>query len=61
MTTVPQILSAWKKSTYSGEGQTNCVEFAPTHSGAVVRDTKARAAGHLAIPEASWKAFLNLL
>jgi hypothetical protein len=60
MTTVPQILSAWTKSSYSAE-QTNCVEFAPTQSGAAVRDTMDREGGHLTLPASAWEAFLNQL
>jgi hypothetical protein len=59
--TVPQtLLAAWKKSSYSAQ-QTDCVEFAPTEAGALVRDTKDRDSGHLTLPAASWEAFLNQL
>jgi hypothetical protein len=56
---VPQILGAWKKSSYSAQ-QTNCVEVAKGEQ-VRVRDTKDRTSGHLTLPAASWKAFLDRL
>jgi hypothetical protein len=48
----------WRKSSRSSGGESNCVEVA---LGPVVgvRDTKDRAAGHLALTPRSWSAFLS--
>ncbi|PRX96676.1 DUF397 domain-containing protein [Allonocardiopsis opalescens] len=47
----------WHKSIYSGSGG-SCVEVAegPT---VLVRDTKNRDQGHLAIPAAEWARFIE--
>lgn len=47
----------WRKSTYSNQ-ESACVEVV---MGEVVgvRDTKDRAAGHITVPDASWKALLE--
>jgi hypothetical protein len=51
---------AWRKSSRSGGGTNgNCVEVAFAGTAVAVRDSKNRAAGALAFPEASWKAFLG--
>jgi hypothetical protein len=50
----------WRKSSRSGGGSNdNCVEVAFAGTAVAVRDSKNRAAGALAFPEASWKAFLG--
>lgn len=47
----------WRKSTYSGDAQGECVEVAV--AGVVgVRDTKDRDGGQLAVPAAGWAAFV---
>jgi len=48
----------WRKSTYSGSDN-QCVEVAPDAVLVGVRDTKARAAGELDVPAASWAALLE--
>lgn len=48
----------WRKSSYSSGGEANCVEVALT-SLVGVRDTKDRAAGHLAVAPNAWAAFLS--
>jgi Domain of unknown function (DUF397) len=48
----------WRKSSYSGP-ESNCVEIRRGAAGADMRDTKNRAAGHLAVPAAAWQAFLE--
>ncbi|QWF78855.1 DUF397 domain-containing protein [Amycolatopsis sp. CA-230715] len=55
MTTNPR---EWRKSTYSGGGQNECVEvrLAPTVG---VRDTKDRDNGHLTLSPTAWAAFLT--
>jgi hypothetical protein len=47
----------WHKSTYSPSGS-DCVEVREHVSGADVRDTKHREAGHLSIPPGQWVALL---
>jgi hypothetical protein len=47
----------WRKSSHSGQVN-DCVELAVCVSHTVVRDTKARAAGVLALPTAPWSEFL---
>lgn len=49
----------WRKSSYSGGNGAECVEVGQTHHGAVlVRDTKSRQAGHLALTADEWRAFV---
>jgi hypothetical protein len=51
----------WRKSSYSGEGESNCVEVAfPAHSVAV-RDSKNVTGPVLAFPVVQWEAFLLTL
>ena len=49
----------WRKSSYSGGGNTQCVEVAPRDAYVGVRDTKNRSAGHLTVPRAAWRAFTH--
>ena len=49
----------WRKSSYSGGGNTQCVEVAPRDASVGVRDTKNRSAGHLTVPRAAWRAFTH--
>ncbi|RNL85898.1 DUF397 domain-containing protein [Halostreptopolyspora alba] len=48
----------FRKSSYSNQNQ-NCVEVADLDSGAAVRDTQNRAAGHLEFSTAEWRAFID--
>ncbi len=48
----------WRKSSRSGEGANNCVELAVRADHTDIRDTKARAAGTLALNRNEWAAFL---
>lgn len=50
----------FRKSSYSAT-QNDCVEVADLPAGAAVRDTKNRAAGHLAFDAREWEAFLGVL
>ncbi len=49
----------FRKSSYSSARQENCVEVAGAPSGAAVRDTQNREAGHLAYPSTEWVALLG--
>ena len=51
----------WRKSSHSSQ-ETNCVEVGRLPGGgAAVRDTKDRAAGHLATSSAQWSRFVRSL
>ncbi|RKS05280.1 uncharacterized protein DUF397 [Nocardiopsis sp. Huas11] len=50
-------MNDWHKSTYSNTGG-NCVEVREHATGADVRDTQNRDAGHLTVPRAEWTALL---
>ena len=49
----------FRKSSYSGSTTQNCVEVADTGTGAAVRDTQNRQAGHLAFTSQEWAALLT--
>lgn len=49
----------FRKSSYSGGRTDNCVEVADFPTGAAVRDTQNRDAGHLAFPASEWSALLR--
>ena len=49
----------FRKSSYSGSTTQNCVEVADLPSGAAVRDTQNREAGHLVFPSVEWAALLR--
>lgn len=49
---------AWYKSSYSANGG-NCVEVREVGSGADVRDTQNREAGHLTFASQEWAALLG--
>jgi hypothetical protein len=48
----------WRVSSYSSNGGDTCVEVASTTGRVLVRDTTARARGHLAVPPETFQAFL---
>ncbi|WP_046472114.1 DUF397 domain-containing protein [Allosalinactinospora lopnorensis] len=48
----------WRKSSYSGGQNPNCVECRADRERVLVRDTRHREHGHLAFPSAEWRAFL---
>lgn len=48
----------FQKSSYSSGRQENCVEVSGVPTGAAVRDTQNREAGHLAFDSAEWSALL---
>lgn len=44
----------WRKSSYSGTGNGDCVEVAAGTAGAAVRDSKDAASGYIELPSTSW-------
>ena len=51
--------TGWRKSSYSGIANDNCVEVRRTPSTIGVRDSKAPAAGELWVPPSAWAAFVS--
>lgn len=51
----------WRKSSYSGANNGNCVEVGDAARGVAVRDTKDPNGPQLAIPAAGWRAFTRNL
>lgn len=48
----------WRKSSYSGNGGSDCVEVASNLPGVVaVRDSKDRSGPRLAVPDQAWSRF----
>lgn len=58
--TLPERYDTWRKSSYSSNN-TACVEVALETSGARVRDTKRRDAGHIEVAPSAWQALLDRL
>ena len=55
-----QIGPRWRKSSYSGNGGSDCVEVAPISPGTVaVRDSKDPHGPVLAVAPAEWRAFIS--
>lgn len=50
---------AWRKSSYSGGSQPNCVEAGAGEQVVGVRDTKNREAGSLHVSARAWSAFIG--
>jgi hypothetical protein len=48
----------WRKSSYSNQGATACVEVAFPAEGVAVRDSKNTTGPVLAFPVVQWRAFL---
>jgi hypothetical protein len=49
---------SWRKSSYSNNGGTACVEVGTATTGVLVRDTTNRAGAVLAFPASAWWALL---
>jgi hypothetical protein len=49
--------TTWRKSSYSGEPQGNCVEVALAPTGAAVRDSKNATGPTLAFSAGVWRRF----
>ena len=52
-------LVKWRKSTFSGEGNGDCVEVALSDLEAAVRDSKNTAGPQLAFPSTAWQSFVR--
>lgn len=57
--TSPVPPEAWRKSTYSGGNNPNCVEVGPGSRIVGVRDTANREAGSLFVSPKTWAAFVR--
>lgn len=53
-------ITNWRKSSLSTNTE-SCVEVGRLPHGAAVRDTKDRAAGHVAATTAQWSSFLTAI
>lgn len=49
----------WRKSSFSGGGDGNCVEVAHTPTTVAIRDSKNPAGPCLTIPDPHWHRFLR--
>lgn len=52
-------MTAWRKSSYSGVGNGNCVEVAVMTERVAVRDSKYTTGPTLAFDTTTWRAFLT--
>jgi hypothetical protein len=52
---------SWRKSSYSANGGSDCVEAGHVPGAVVVRDTKDRDAGTLTFSAEAWSAFVASL
>jgi hypothetical protein len=49
----------WRKSSYSGNGGSDCVEVADDENHVLVRDTKNRPGAVVRFSPAAWRTFAN--
>lgn len=52
-------ITAWRKSSYSPNGNAECVEVGTAPGIVGVRDTKARAQGHFTVSRSAWATFVR--
>ncbi|MFF3360804.1 MULTISPECIES: DUF397 domain-containing protein [Streptomyces] len=59
--TVPDAstLTGWYKSSYSGGGQSNCLEVTPGHTTVPVRDSKNASGPALLFSPSGWASFVG--
>lgn len=50
---------SWRKSSYSGSGDGDCVEVAATPGTVHVQDSKAQTGAALVFPKEQWAAFTS--
>ncbi|MFJ9887502.1 DUF397 domain-containing protein [Streptomyces sp. NPDC091287] len=53
--------SAWRKSSYSGGANADCLEVAHGHTTVPVRDSKAADGPAVAFSSASWSSFVTAI
>jgi hypothetical protein len=53
------INTGWRKSSYSGNGGSDCIEAGNTGHDVAVRDSKDREGPRLAVSPAGWRAFID--
>lgn len=51
--------SHWRKSSYSGVGNGNCVEVAHDGAGVAMRDSKEPVGSEMAVSTSAWHALLT--
>jgi uncharacterized protein DUF397 len=51
----------WRKSSFSKQGEGDCVEIAHDHPGVLVRDSKNITGPTLGLPVTRWASFLSHL
>ena len=51
----------WRKSTYSADGGTACIETASAAGNVMVRDTTNRDGGTLSFTASAWERFIKSL
>jgi Domain of unknown function (DUF397) len=51
--------AAWRKSSYSGHANSNCVEVAAAGHTVAIRDSKDPGGSPLLFPSGEWHAFLR--
>ncbi|MFI6580034.1 DUF397 domain-containing protein [Embleya sp. NPDC050493] len=49
----------WRKSSYSGQSDQECVEVAPLDGAVGARDSKDTARGHLTVSPVAWAALMQ--
>lgn len=54
-----QVKMRWRKSSYSGNGGSDCVEVAGDENHVLVRDTKKRPGAVLRFSPAAWRRFAD--
>jgi Domain of unknown function (DUF397) len=59
MTASDVVRAAWRKSSYSGHANSNCVEVAAGRRAVAIRDSKNPDGGSLILPGSEWRAFLR--
>jgi Domain of unknown function (DUF397) len=59
MTAFDPVHAAWRKSSYSGHANSDCVEVAVAGHIVAVRDSKNPDGSPLVFPSGEWRAFLR--
>lgn len=59
MSVTQQFSTRWRKSSYSGIGNGDCVELTSRSTRIAVRDSKSPDAGSLALDTSAWSSFVS--